>query len=62
MICVGLEFENSKYEFPSPDPYRQKEMLLGWVWGFLKVLSKTKSASKKRRQKRAEERERKWDL
>jgi hypothetical protein len=23
-----LEFENSKYEFPSPDPYRQKEMLL----------------------------------
>ena len=45
-ICVGLEFENSKYEFPSPDPYRQKEMLLGWVWGFFKVLSKTKSASK----------------
>ena len=30
-ICVGLEFKNSKYEFPSPDPYWQKEMLLGWV-------------------------------
>ena len=43
---MGLEFENSKYEFPSPDPYRQKEMLLGWVWGFLKYYLKQRARRK----------------
>ena len=52
---MGLEFENAKYEFPSPDPYRQKEMLLcGFLKYYLKQRARRKTETEASRGNRAE--------